>query len=108
MGRDFYGYANNPPQAAWPGDARVAVSFVLNIEEGAELLKEDFPEAVMDAQIIAAAQRVEHYEMAAYGTVAAWADQLGQNEVADLLRTVNLWRVFESFASEDEAVKSFR
>ena len=56
------------------------------IEEGAELLKEDFPEAVMDAQIIAAAQRVEHYEMAAYGTVAAWADQLGQNEVAYLLR----------------------
>jgi ferritin-like metal-binding protein YciE len=37
------------------------------IEEGSELLKEDFPEAVMDAQIIAAAQRVEHYEMAAYG-----------------------------------------
>ena len=37
MGRDFYGYANEPPQAAWPGDARVAVSFVLNIEEGAEL-----------------------------------------------------------------------
>jgi ferritin-like metal-binding protein YciE len=52
------------------------------IEEGSELLKEDFPEAAMDAQIITAAQRVEHYEMAAYGTVAAWADQLGRGEVA--------------------------
>jgi ferritin-like metal-binding protein YciE len=56
------------------------------IEEGSERLKEDLPEAVMDAQIIAAAQRVEHYEMAAYGTVAAWADQLGRAEVAHLLR----------------------
>jgi rubrerythrin len=33
-----------------------------------------------------AAQRAEHYEMAAYGTVAAWADQLGQSEIAELLR----------------------
>ena len=58
------------------------------IEEGSELLKEEFPGAVMDAQIIAAAQRVEHYEIAAYGTVAAWADQLGRGEVADLLREI--------------------
>lgn len=35
--RDFYGYGNNPPNAAWPNDARVAVSLVLNVEEGAEL-----------------------------------------------------------------------
>ena len=56
------------------------------IEEGSELLKEDFSEADMDAQIIAAAQRVEHYEMAADGTVAAWANQLGRVEVAELLR----------------------
>lgn len=56
------------------------------IEEGADVMKEDFPESVMDARIIAAAQRVEHYEIAAYGTVAAWADQLGQSDVAQLLR----------------------
>jgi ferritin-like metal-binding protein YciE len=56
------------------------------VEEGSEMLKEDFPESVMDALIIAAAQRAEHYEMAAYGTVAAWADQLGQSEIAELLR----------------------
>lgn len=56
------------------------------VEEGSEILKEDFPDSVMDALIIAAAQRAEHYEMAAYGTVAAWADQLGQTEIAELLR----------------------
>ena len=56
------------------------------VEEGSEILKEDFPESVMDALIIAAAQRAEHYEMAVYGTVAAWADQLGQPEIAELLR----------------------
>jgi peptidoglycan/xylan/chitin deacetylase (PgdA/CDA1 family) len=37
MSRDFLGYGANPPHADWPGGARVAVSFVLNIEEGAEL-----------------------------------------------------------------------
>ena len=37
MERDFFGYGNNPPQPRWPDGARVAVSFVLNIEEGAEL-----------------------------------------------------------------------
>lgn len=37
IGRDFYGYGPTPPHAQWPGQARVAVSFVLNIEEGAEL-----------------------------------------------------------------------
>lgn len=35
--RDFFGYGDNPPHAQWPNDARVAVSFVLNVEEGAEL-----------------------------------------------------------------------
>ena len=37
MARDFLGYGDDPPQARWPDDARVAVSFVLNVEEGAEL-----------------------------------------------------------------------
>ncbi len=36
-GRDFYGYGPNPPDAKWPGGARVAVSLVLNIEKGAAL-----------------------------------------------------------------------
>ena len=56
------------------------------IEEGADALKEDAEPAVLDAMIIAAAQRAEHYEMAAYGTAAAWAEGLGLTEVAELLR----------------------
>jgi ferritin-like metal-binding protein YciE len=55
------------------------------IEEGSEILGEEFDDDVMDAAIIAAAQRAEHYEIAAYGTAAAWADALGLAEVAELL-----------------------
>ncbi len=55
-------------------------------EQQVSRLEQVFPQSVMDALIIAAAQRAEHYEMAVYGTVAAWADQLGQPEIADLLR----------------------
>jgi len=56
------------------------------IEEGSAVLKEDAADAVLDACIIAAAQRAEHYEMASYGTAAAWADGLGLDDVAQLLR----------------------
>ena len=55
------------------------------IEEGSDMLQEDFEGAVMDACIIAAGQRAEHYEMAAYGTSIAWAQALGLTEVAELL-----------------------
>ena len=56
------------------------------IEEGKTVMKEDFDEATMDACLIAAGQRAEHYEMAAYGTLIAWARVLGQTEAADLLQ----------------------
>jgi ferritin-like metal-binding protein YciE len=56
------------------------------IEEGKELLEEDAPEAVLDAGLIAAAQKVEHYEIAAYGTMATYAKLLGMNEALDLLK----------------------
>jgi ferritin-like metal-binding protein YciE len=56
------------------------------VNEGAEIMGEDFEDEVMDAALISAAQRVEHYEIAAYGTVAAYADLLGESEHADLLR----------------------
>jgi ferritin-like metal-binding protein YciE len=60
------------------------------IEEGKELLSEDVDPSVLDAGLIGAAQKVEHYEMAAYGTVMAHAKQLGYAEVADLLsQTLN-------------------
>ena len=55
------------------------------VKEGAELMEEDFEEEVMDAGLIGAAQRVEHYEIAAYGTVRAFADLLGEQEQASLL-----------------------
>src|SRR6187399_2962691 len=47
------------------------------LEEGKEILDSDGPTAVIDAALIGAAQRVEHYEMAAYGTTRAFADHLG-------------------------------
>lgn len=55
------------------------------IKEGSELLGEVDDEDVRDAAIIASAQKVEHYEMAAYGTVRTWANLLGQEEAARLL-----------------------
>jgi len=56
------------------------------IKEGSEIMDEDFEGAVMDAALIGAAQRVEHYEIAAYGTVIAFANQLGESEHASLLK----------------------
>lgn len=55
------------------------------IEEGAELISEDAEESVRDAGLIGAAQRVEHYEIAGYGTARALALQLGHDEVAEIL-----------------------
>lgn len=56
------------------------------IEEGQEMMKEDMDESVMDAALIAAAQRVEHYEMAGYGTVRTYARLLGDEKAAHLLQ----------------------
>ncbi len=56
------------------------------VKEGSEVMEEDFDGAVMDAALIGAAQRVEHYEIAAYGTVIAFANQLGESEHASLLK----------------------
>jgi ferritin-like metal-binding protein YciE len=55
------------------------------IKEGEELMSEDYEGAVMDAALISAAQRVEHYKIAAYGTVRTWADVLGEREASALL-----------------------
>lgn len=56
------------------------------IEEGSELMEEDADPEVMDAALIAAAQRVEHYEIAGYGCVRTYADLLGEKKVAALLQ----------------------
>ena len=55
------------------------------VKEGAETLKEEYGDNLKDATIIGAAQRVEHYEMAGYGTVRAFAELLGENEHVSLL-----------------------
>lgn len=57
------------------------------IEESKEVLSKDLSGAVRDAALIASAQRVEHYEIAAYGTMVAWARELGLDDAADLLET---------------------
>src|SRR5436190_23681130 len=50
------------------------------------IMEEDFDESTMDACLIAAGQRAEHYEIAAYGTLIAWARAMGHDEAADLLQ----------------------
>jgi ferritin-like metal-binding protein YciE len=65
------------------------------LEEGSELLKEDAEPEVLDAGIIAAAQKVEHYEIAGYGTLVTYARLLGETEAQQLLQ--------QSLAEEKEA-----
>ena len=56
------------------------------IGEGRSIMEEDFDDATMDACLIAAGQRTEHYEIAAYGTLIAWARAMAHDEAADLLQ----------------------
>jgi len=58
------------------------------IEEGKSVMEEDFDEVTMDACLIAAAQRAEHYEMAAYGTLVAWAKGMGHSDAERLLQEI--------------------
>ncbi len=55
------------------------------VKEGGEVIEEDMEDGVKDAALIAAAQRVEHYEMAGYGCVRTYADLLGASEATALL-----------------------
>jgi ferritin-like metal-binding protein YciE len=57
------------------------------VAEGAEMIEEEADDEVKDAGLISAAQRVEHYEMAGYGTARAYAELLGDQEGARLLQT---------------------
>ena len=80
------------------------------IEEGSEVLEECEEDGVCDAAIISAAQRVEHYEMAAYGCARTFAEQLGHQEAADLLQQTldeegqtdqRLTQIAEGFVNRD-------
>lgn len=69
------------------------------IKEGAEILEEEGNPAVIDAALIGAAQRVEHYEIAAYGTTKAFAEHLGLSEIVELLDAT-----LEEESAADEAL----
>lgn len=56
------------------------------IDEGKEMVDKDAPDQVRDAALISSAQRVEHYEIAAYGTVRTYAQQLGYSDHVELLQ----------------------
>ena len=58
------------------------------IDEGKNAMGEDYEGATLDAVLIASAQRVEHYEMAAYGTMVEWAKGMGHTDAADLLQEI--------------------
>lgn len=96
------------------------------VEEGGEVIKEDMEDSIKDAALIAAAQRVEHYEIAGYGCVRAYATKLGDEDAATLLsqtldeekeadetlndiaEELNLEVPQESARSEKRSVKSSR
>ena len=56
------------------------------IEEAKEMMEQEGDPAVMDAALISSAQRVEHYEIASYGTLVTWARQMGHSEAEQLLQ----------------------
>ena len=55
------------------------------LAEGKEIMEDQEDSSALDAGLIAAAQKVEHYEIASYGTVRAWAEQMGHEEIVRLL-----------------------
>lgn len=57
------------------------------IKEGSKIIEEDIAPEVLDAALIAAAQRVEHYEIAGYGTARTFAEVLGEDKAAEVLQT---------------------
>lgn len=80
------------------------------IEEGKDLIEEKKSSSVLDQALIAAAQKVEHYEIAAYGTVCAWAEQMGHvDELSILTETLDeenaaddkLTEIAENLANQD-------
>ncbi|WP_292205951.1 DUF892 family protein, partial [Mesorhizobium sp.] len=71
------------------------------LEEGSEILEEYKGAPALDAGLVGAAQAVEHYEIARYGTLIAWAEQLGKGDVVNLLNAT-----LEEEMATDEALSS--
>lgn len=82
------------------------------IEEGEDMMEDLEDSTALDAGLIAAAQKVEHYEIASYGTVKAWAEQMGHTEAVQLLQATldeekaadtKLTEIAESVANHETA-----
>lgn len=73
---------------AKPGKAKQCIAMAGIIKEGEELMKEKGEDAILDAALIGAAQRVEHYEIAAYGTARAFAELIGETEAEEVLSEI--------------------
>ena len=71
------------------------------IKEANEVAGEIADKSVLDAALIASAQAVEHYEITRYGTLIAWANQLGRGEVAAILKET----LDEEYATDDKLTK---
>jgi ferritin-like metal-binding protein YciE len=71
------------------------------IDEGKTVMEEDFDDDTMDACLVAAGQRAEHYEMAAYGTLIAWAKDMGHTQAVKLLQ-----RILDEEKAADEKLTS--
>jgi len=69
-----------------PARGKKCLGMIGLIDEGAELMAEDASDAALDAGLIAAAQKVEHYEIAAYGTMVTYAEMLGMKQAVRLLK----------------------
>ncbi len=68
-----------------PGKRRTCDGMAGLLEEVSQILEENAASPVMDVALIAAAQKIEHYEIAAYGTVCTYAEMLGYDQVHELL-----------------------
>ena len=68
-----------------PARAKTCAGMLGIVEEGSDVVKEHERGAALDAGIIAGAQRAEHYEIAAYGTILAWAKAMGHDDIVELL-----------------------
>jgi ferritin-like metal-binding protein YciE len=91
-------------------DSRTCAAMEGLIKEASELLVEQKGKSSIDAAIIAAGQKVEHYEIASYGTVRAWAEQMGYDDAVELIQSTldeenaadeKLTEIAESVANND-------
>src|SRR5687768_17920755 len=84
-----------------PARGKKCLGMIGLIDEGAELMAEDASDAALDAGLIAAAQKVEHYEIAAYGTMVTYAEMLGMKQAVRLLKQ----RVAEEKQTDEKLTK---